>query len=134
MLSEKLKFLRKQKGMTQESLAMLLNVTRQTISKWEKGLSVPDADMLVRLAEIFEVSVSSLLGGKIENDSDRDSVAEHLAHIAEQLAVKNRRTKRIIKAIIWIAVAIAVVSILLIVFNYAAFYSYDTFQDVTIAR
>lgn len=61
MFGENLKMLRKQKGFSQEELAARLHVVRQTISKWEKGLSVPDAEMLIRLAEILEVSVSELL-------------------------------------------------------------------------
>ena len=66
MLNENLKQLRKSKGLSQEELAIRLNVVRQTISKWEKGLSVPDADMLIKIADIFEVSVSELLGAKID--------------------------------------------------------------------
>ena len=62
MLGENLKALRKQKGMSQEVMAQQLNVVRQTVSKWEQGLSVPDAKMLTRIAELFEVPVSSLLG------------------------------------------------------------------------
>ena len=62
MFGENLKMLRKQKGFSQEELAVRLHVVRQTISKWEKGLSIPDAEMLIRLAEILEVSVSELLG------------------------------------------------------------------------
>lgn len=58
MFGENLKTLRKQKGFSQEELAARLHVVRQTVSKWEKGLSVPDADALIRLAEVLEVSVS----------------------------------------------------------------------------
>lgn len=58
MFGENLKTLRKNKGITQEELAARLNIVRQTISKWEKGESVPDAEMLVKLADIFEVPVS----------------------------------------------------------------------------
>lgn len=61
-VSMKSKTLRKQKGFSQEELATRLHVVRQTISKWEKNLSVPDADTLIRLAEILEVYVSELLG------------------------------------------------------------------------
>ena len=43
-------------------------MVRQTVSKWEKGLPVPDADTLIRLAEVLEVSVSELLGAKIKSD------------------------------------------------------------------
>ena len=60
MLNENLKQLRKSRGLSQEELAIRLNVVRQTISKWEKGISVPDADMLIKIADVFEVSVSEL--------------------------------------------------------------------------
>ena len=65
MLSEKLKQLRRAKDLSQENLALKLNVVRQTVSKWEKGLSVPDADMLLRLAETLDVPVSRLLSEPI---------------------------------------------------------------------
>ena len=54
MLSDNLKRYRQKKGFTQEELAMRLHVVRQTVSKWEKGLSVPDADLLQRLAEVLD--------------------------------------------------------------------------------
>lgn len=76
MFQENLKTLRKKKGMTQEELAARLNVVRQTISKWEKGLSVPDAELLTKLAEILEVSVSQLLGSPIEDETQPDAIAE----------------------------------------------------------
>lgn len=66
MFQDNLKALRKKKGITQEELAARLNVVRQTVSKWEKGLSVPDSELLIKLAEILEVPVSRLLGSKIE--------------------------------------------------------------------
>ena len=62
MLSENLKNIRKAKGLSQEELAIKLNVVRQTVSKWEKGLSVPDSEMLIRLAEILDTRVTVLLG------------------------------------------------------------------------
>ena len=91
MFSENLKAYRKAKGLTQEELAVRLHVVRQTVSKWEKGLSVPDADLLVRLAEVLEVSVSQLLGAGVPPEAPADQVAEQLARINEQLAIKNRR-------------------------------------------
>ena len=110
MFSENLKTLRKQKGFSQEELASRLHVVRQTISKWEKNLSVPDADTLIRLAEILEVSVSELLGSKIEtkNGNVTNDVAEQLSRINEQLAIKNRRSRRIWKAIAAIAIILVV--------------------------
>ena len=89
MFGENLKMLRKQKGFSQEELAARLHVVRQTISKWEKGLSIPDAEMLIRLAEILEVSVSELLGEKLESEPATNDIAEQLSRINEQLAVKN---------------------------------------------
>ena len=62
MLNENIKIIRKSKGLSQEELAIKLNVVRQTISKWEKGLSVPDSNMLISLSEVLETPVSTLLG------------------------------------------------------------------------
>ena len=118
MFSENLKTLRKQKGYSQEELAARLHVVRQTISKWEKNLSVPDADTLIKLAEILEVSVSELIGAKIQSDNTTNDVAEQLSRLNEQLAIKNRRSRRI-----WIIVGIILavfilLNIILGVFNY----------------
>jgi len=109
MFQENLKTLRKNKGITQEELAARLNVVRQTISKWEKGQSVPDAEMLAKLAEIFEVPVSQLLGSRIESDAQPDALAEQLARINEQLVIKNRRAKRI-----WTVIAVIVAGTILL--------------------
>ena len=116
MFSENLKALRKQKGFSQEELATRLHVSRQTISKWEKNLSVPDADTLIRLAEILEVSVSELLGEKIENENATSDVAEQLSRINEQLAIKNRRSRRIWKIISIILAVIVLVNIFIAIF------------------
>ena len=123
MFSENLKTLRKQKGFSQEELASRLHVVRQTISKWEKNLSVPDADTLIRLAEILEVSVSELLGSKIENENGNvtNDVAEQLSRINEQLAMKNRRSRRIWKAIAIILVVFFLISVFIIMTSIAAF-------------
>ena len=124
MFGENLKTLRKQKGFSQEELATRLHVVRQTISKWEKNLSVPDADTLIRLAEILEVSVSELLGAKIENENTASDVAEQLSRINEQLAIKNRRSRRI-----WKIVAIILAAIILINIFIAVFFSVPTLNE-----
>ena len=124
MFGENLKTLRKQKGFSQEELATRLHVVRQTISKWEKNLSVPDADTLIRLAEILEVSVSELLGAKIENENTASDVAEQLSRINEQLAIKNRRSRRI-----WKIVAIILAAIILITIFIAVFFSVPTLNE-----
>ena len=106
MLHETLKDLRKKKGYSQEEAASRLNVVRQTVSKWEKGLSVPDADMLVKLAELYEVTVGELLGAPQAceetteaNQPDMREVAEQLSRINEQLVIRNRRSARIWKIV-----------------------------------
>lgn len=97
MLNENIKHFRKAKGISQEEMAVKLNVVRQTISKWENGLSVPDADVLIHMAKLLDVSVSSLLG--IETDSsDTLNVSEELERLNEQLAKKNRREKLVVQA------------------------------------
>ena len=70
-----------------------IHVVRQTISKWEKGLSVPDADMLSKLADVLEINMSELLGSEIKEETNKNEVSEQLAKISEQLALKNRRRK-----------------------------------------
>ena len=116
MFQENLKTLRKNKGITQEELAARLCVVRQTISKWEKGYSVPDADQLSKLAEIFEVPVSQLLGSRIEQENDPNILGEQLARISEQLAIKNRRAKRV-----WsILAVIAGIALLMMILSFSA--------------
>ena len=112
MFGENLKAMRKAKGYTQEELAIKINVVRQTVSKWEKGLSVPDADVLSQIAEVLDTKVSVLLGGTITEETDKDAVAEQLAKISEQLAIKNRRSKAIWKSICVIVLAIMLLNIL----------------------
>ena len=112
MFGENLKAMRKAKGYTQEELAIKINVVRQTVSKWEKGLSVPDADVLSQIAEVLDTKVSVLLGGTIMEEADKDAVAEQLAKISEQLAIKNRRSKAIWKTIGMIVLAIMLLNIL----------------------
>ena len=84
MLNENIKRLRKLKGLSQEELAIKLNVVRQTVSKWENGLSVPDSSMLIVLADELDTSVSTLLG-----ESVSESASDDLKIISEKLEVIN---------------------------------------------
>ena len=88
MLNENIKSIRKSKGLSQEELAIKLNVVRQTVSKWEKGYSVPDAEMLKKIAETLDTEVSQLLGSPIEKNADTDLVAEQLAKIKNAISEK----------------------------------------------
>lgn len=95
MLKDNIKSLRKQKGLSQEELSVKLNVVRQTISKWEQGLSVPDSEMLISISEVFDTPVSTLLGETIsENNSDNlKEISEKLEIINFQLA-ERKESKR----------------------------------------
>ena len=108
MLHENLKILRKQKGFTQEELADKVHVVRQTVSKWEKGLSVPDAGTLQNIAEVLEVNVNELLGADLMKDADRNEVAEQLSRINEQLAIRNRRWRKFWKILGVIILAVTI--------------------------
>lgn len=132
MFSENLKKLRKTKGLSQEELAVRLNVVRQTISKWEKGLSVPDADMLIKIAEIFEIPVSEILGAKLDKETDINIVAEQLSRINEQLAIKNRRSHRIWKTVAIIIGTIIAVNIILAIIGMAMFYNLKFNRHATV--
>jgi transcriptional regulator with XRE-family HTH domain len=66
MFKDNLVYLRKMKGMSQENLAAKLDITRQTISKWEKGAAVPDLDRILKLSELFGVSVDYLVKDEME--------------------------------------------------------------------
>ena len=89
MLNENIKALRKSKGLSQQDLADTLNVVRQTVSKWEQGLSVPDSDLLIALSEALETPVSTLLGETLA-----ESEADEVKVLAEKLEVINLQFAR----------------------------------------
>ena len=118
MLNENIKKLRKSKGLSQEELAIKLNVVRQTVSKWENGLSVPDSDMLIALADELDTSVSVLLGETVMEPmtDDLKAISEKLEVINLQLAKKSRfRVKAIRLILISLCALIAIVFIALAV-------------------
>lgn len=126
MLGDNIAALRKQRGMTQQTLADALYVTRQTISKWEKNLSVPDADALVRLADALETTVQTLLGQQAAAPAEPSDIAVALGRINDQLAIQNRRRSRIWKVIAWILALFVAFNALLLVLSYAASVQLDT--------
>ena len=91
MLSDNIKRIRKSKGLSQEELAIKLNIVRQTVSKWENGLSVPDSDMLITLADELDTSVSVLLGETVTESmtDDLKVISKKLEVINLQLAKRN---------------------------------------------
>lgn len=124
MFGENLKKLRKEKGLSQQEVALRLHVVRQTVSKWEQGLSVPDADLLVKLADVLETDISHLLCGETgrrESRGQEEALVEQLVELNRQLAEKNRRARRIWKAV-GIAVAVFLLFyVLLVVLGSVAF-------------
>lgn len=132
MLGENIAALRKKAGMSQQSLAEQLFVTRQTISKWEKNLSVPDADALIRLADALDTTVQSLLGQMEESPAEPGELAAALNRINDQLAIQNRRRSRIWKVVAWVLGLFVAFNVLLLVLGYAAYgVDPDSMQVVT---
>ena len=108
MLNENMKALRKSKGLSQQELAIRLNVVRQTISKWEQGLSVPDSDLLIALSEVLEVPVSTLLGeAAVETKADDlKAISEKLEVINLQLAQQKAARRRMLH---WLFISLCIV-------------------------
>ena len=113
MLNENIKAIRKSKGISQEELAVKLNVVRQTISKWEKGLSVPDSDMLISISEILETPVSTLLGETVAvpEADDLKAISEKLEITNLQLA-QRKRTRR--KVLHWLFISLSAVTVIIL--------------------
>ena len=112
MLNENIKAIRKSKGLSQEELAVKLNVVRQTVSKWENGLSVPDSDMLISISEVFEIPVSTLLGETVVESrvDDLKVISEKLEVINLQLA-RRKTTRR--KILHWLFIALCIVIVII---------------------
>lgn len=121
MLGENIKTIRLKKGFTQEELALRLNVVRQTVSKWEQNRSVPDAALLQQLAETLDCPVTELLGSPAGPEPEQNALVEQLARINEQLAVRNRRGKRIWKTVIIAALCLTLIPSLLGILGYTLF-------------
>lgn len=107
MLNENIKAIRKSKGLSQQELAVKVNVVRQTISKWEQGLSVPDSDLLIALSEALETPVSTLLGENVV-----ESEADTVKALSEKLEIINlqfaRRKAMRRSAVHWLFIAVCV--------------------------
>lgn len=96
MLSENIARLREEHGLTQKQLAEKLHVVRQTVSKWEKGTSMPDAETLVKLAEIFGTTPNELLDIETPQLLDVGELTWRTAVISEQLRVQQQRTEGVL--------------------------------------
>ncbi|MCQ5202450.1 helix-turn-helix domain-containing protein [Mordavella massiliensis] len=111
MLNENIKAIRKSKGLSQQDLAVKLNVVRQTVSKWEQGLSVPDSDMLISISEALETPVSTLLGETvIETEVDNiKALSEKLEAINWQLAQRKNMRRKIIR---WLLISLCAIIVM----------------------
>lgn len=98
-LGEKIYKLRTKRSMTQEQLAEKIGVSRQSVSKWETDSAIPDIEKLKLLAEIFEVSITELLGMECEEDTKRKDEKERIEHCQKEI----KRWKRY--AIVSIAIS-----------------------------
>ena len=114
MLNENIKKLRQAKGLSQEELAIKLNVVRQTISKWENGLSVPDSSMLITLADELDTSVGILLGEPVTESTPNDlkTISEKLEVINLQLA---KRSMAKVKTIRWVLISLSILMIIVFI-------------------
>ena len=130
MLNENLKTIRRSKGLSQEELAIKLNVVRQTISKWEQGRSVPDAELLLSLSEALETPVSTLLGETVaEPEPDAiKALSEKLEVLNLQLA-RRKELRRKILHILCIALCAGVVLAFGVLFTVGSPYMAWNYQD-----
>ena len=114
MLNENIKRIRKSKGLSQEEVAIKLNVVRQTVSKWENGMSVPDSSMLILLADELDTTVSELLGEPIAEPTTDDLMilSKKLEVINLQLA-KRSITK--VRTIRWILISLCAVTMIIFI-------------------
>ncbi len=120
MLGENIRAARQKQGMTQEELAARLHVVRQTVSKWEKNLSVPDVQCLQELAQALQVSVSTLLGAAEEpaaESTTENQIANQLARISEQMTIKNQRAHTLGKWLKGLLLAFLIGTILLLLLS-----------------
>ena len=120
MLNENIRAIRKSKGLSQEELAIKLNVVRQTISKWERGLSVPDSDMLISISEVLETPVSTLLGETVIESKvdDLTAISEKLEIINLQLAQRKTTRRKILHwLLILLCAVIVTISVALMLLN-----------------
>lgn len=115
MLKDNIKAIRKSKGLSQEEVAIKLNVVRQTISKWEQGLSVPDSEMLISISEVFETPVSTLLGENIleTNVDDLKAISEKLEVINLQLVQKKSKKRKMIR---WLLISLCLIIVIIFAF------------------
>ena len=120
----KLYHLRKQKGLTQEEHANRLNVSRQTISKWEVGDSTPDMEKLIAISDMFQISLDELVMDKVQTQTgETPSKAEVVNELKEKVLTdeNKKKAKKVLKIaaiILGVIVLIDVISMIVYVSLY----------------
>ena len=92
-----LKELRKEKELTQEQLAETLNVSRRTVSRWETGSNMPDLDLLVEMADLYQVDLRELLNGERKNEQMNEEMKDTVLRVAEYSNTEKQRSTKIVR-------------------------------------
>ncbi len=112
ILAEKIIKLRKRLGWSQEELAEKMNISRQSVSKWESTNSIPDLNRIIRLAEIFDVSTDFLLKDENEEFNNRDEVKEpNVLQISLEQATKYVENKMEVSSIVTKGIVLCICSV-----------------------
>lgn len=136
MLNENMKALRKAKGLSQEELAIKLNVVRQTVSKWEKGLSVPDAGMVIQIAEVLDTTVNVLLGEEISVSEEPDltkTLAAKLEVLNEQYSKQNEHRRKIWRVVFTVILTVSTISLIRYLLFFGSIYHMKNIGDASIS-
>lgn len=134
MLNENMKALRKAKGLSQEELAIKLNVVRQTVSKWEKGLSVPDAGMVMQIAEVLGTTVNVLLGEEIPVSEEPDftkTLAAKLEVLNEQYSKQNEHRRKIGRVVFAVILTVSTISLIRYLLFFGSIYHMKNIGDAS---
>ena len=116
--------LRKEKGLSQYQLADMIPISRQAVSKWERGKTIPDSSTLIRLSEIFDVSINELLKGeRLENNSIKELESTTLS-IVDEHNKKKEEMKKIVKAFL--------ISIIVLLFIFFGYYYINTINAIKV--
>lgn len=98
------KELRKEKGLTQEKLAEQLNVTGRTISRWETGTNMPDLDILIEIADYYEVDIRELIDGERKSEKMNKEMEETVLKVADYSNEEKNRLMKKLHFFSWIGV------------------------------
>lgn len=132
MLNENNKALRKAKGLSQEELAIKLNVVRQTVSKWEKAMSVPDAGMLIKIADALDTTVNVLLGEETPEPEEQESlkaIAAKLELLNEQFAKRSERNRKIWRTVFVVIGIFALIGLVQEIFSFVHLYQFNSMVE-----